>query len=115
MKQVLLILVLVIWVPYADAEGRLFYTPAQRAGLENARRHHITEAIAPPTSDGPPPLTFNGVVLRSDGQDTLWINGQPQAGKHAAPKYQGHTLKPGQTAVDGKIYDPQQIIREISQ
>jgi hypothetical protein len=53
------------------ALGRLFFTPAERAALDRA------------PADGEPmaqrtPRTLNGVVRRSDGQGTVWIDGKPQ-------------------------------------
>lgn len=112
MKQVAYLLLLLLASPFAKAEGRLFYSQTERSGLEHARQHHVTEseAIQPKPGDGP--LTFNGVVIRSDGQNTRWINGWPVTGPGQTPTYKGQRLKPGQTAVNGKIYEPHQIIRE---
>ncbi|MEQ1773191.1 MAG: hypothetical protein ABL891_05340 [Burkholderiales bacterium] len=67
----------------ADNMGRLFFEPAQRAQLDAARKQRdrrslVTsdaEAIAAP--QGPDVLTYNGVVRRSDGKSTVWINGKP--------------------------------------
>lgn len=82
----------------AEELGRLFLTPEQRAELERLR-HAPPPAPAPPpivdaTLPAPveelpqeqmlppppppyvPPVTVNGVVLRSDGQGTAWVNGQ---------------------------------------
>ena len=112
MRRIKSVYLLFLIAPVANAEGRLFYTPSERAGLEQARLHHVTESKASlPISTGRP-LTFNGVVLRSDGRDTHWINDRPISGSMAAPTYQGRPLKPGQTVVDGKIYEPHQIIKE---
>jgi hypothetical protein len=51
--------------------GRLFFTPAERTALDRAPAdaHASTE----PTS-----RTLNGIVRRSDGQGTVWIDGKPQ-------------------------------------
>lgn len=68
----------------ADATlGRLFYTPEQRAALEEARRRNIraeeqaAEASKKPKPDGPRTVTLNGVVRRSDGESVIWVNGKP--------------------------------------
>ena len=68
----------------ADATlGRLFYTPEQRAALEEARRRNIraeelaAEASKKPKPDGPRTVTLNGVVRRSDGESMIWVNGKP--------------------------------------
>ncbi len=101
-------------VSQAVAEGRLFYNAEQRAGLEHARLNRITEREASLPSTRPETITFDGVVLRSDGHNTRWINGHPVSGADTAPRFRGHALKPGQTAANGRIYEPHQIIRETA-
>lgn len=54
--------------------GRLFYTPEQRAAL-NANIRSIVEAPRKPTPI-PPAVTLSGVVTRSDGERTVWIDGR---------------------------------------
>ena len=67
--------------------GRLFLTPEQRAALDNARRNRIrAEALAAAADKKPkiPParsVTINGVVSRSDGESTVWVNGHPTEGE----------------------------------
>jgi hypothetical protein len=88
--------------------GKLFYTPAERTMLVNARAHKVTElqkSVAPPDSA---PLSFDGVVIRSDGKATHWINGEAHAGR-ASPAIRD--LKPGQIRADKKIYEPYQVLR----
>ena len=67
----------------ADGLGRLFFAPAQRAQLDTARAQRDrrggpmtaeTEVAAP---QGPDVVTYSGVVRRSDGKSTVWINGKP--------------------------------------
>jgi len=53
------------------ALGRLFFTPAERAALDRAPAD--AQASTEPTS-----RTLNGIVRRSDGQGTVWIDGKPQ-------------------------------------
>ncbi len=89
--------------------GRLFYTPAQREQLETARTRNTTQrdrasqAVIP---SAPPPQRYDGIVIRSDGKTTRWVDGKPEVG---APSVRG--LKPGQTRADGKVYEPYQIVR----
>ena len=56
------------------ALGRLFYTPDQRAAL-NANIRSVTKTskkrIPLPRS-----VTLSGVVTRSDGERTVWVDGQ---------------------------------------
>lgn len=92
--------------PSTPIPGRLFYTPAQRAMLINARTHKITEiqqSSAPPVSA---PLRFDGVITRSDGVTTHWINGRPHVGQPILPN-----LKPGQTRTQQQVYEPYQLQR----
>ncbi len=83
--------------------GRLFYTPAQRAQLEAARARNVTQTrLAKPHAI----QRFDGVVIRSDGARTNWINGQPQAGVSGVAG-----LKPGQFRAHGRVYEPYQVLR----
>ena len=57
---------------YADIPGRLFFTPQQRATLDNARAQtHEPKAGPAPLSGS---VTFKGYVQRSDGHTTVWVN-----------------------------------------
>lgn len=52
--------------------GRLFLAPEQRAQLERQRQRDIPETRA--LEGGT--LRLDGVVLRSSGKATVWVNGQ---------------------------------------
>lgn len=54
--------------------GRLFFTPERRAALERQRQLNIQEAQ---TLEGAA-MSLDGVVLRSGGKRTVWINQQAQ-------------------------------------
>jgi hypothetical protein len=86
--------------------GRLFYTPAQRAQLESARAHNVTQVASPPRPSAPPPLRYDGVLMRSDGPTTRWVDGKPQAGAAGVAG-----LKPGQIRAGDKVYEPYQVVR----
>ena len=66
----------------ANPPGRLFFTPDQRASLDRARAQRArttlstenTEQDAAPVSQT---ITYGGVVRRSDGKSTTWLNSQP--------------------------------------
>jgi len=75
----------------AGAElGRMFFTPAQRATLDAARKQNVRVEIgnedndrAPtPASTAPTPQTvrLNGLIQRSDGKNTVWLNNKPVTG-----------------------------------
>lgn len=70
----LLTIALLIVAQTAGAEelGRLFFTPAQRAQLEQGK----PQGGASGGSRGT--LTVNGIVQKHGGGRTVWINGVPQ-------------------------------------
>lgn len=69
--------------PAAEPVGRLFFTPAQRSALDAGKR--IGEPrTAPVAPRGPRELTLDGVVTRSDGESTVWVNGRA-LGKRTTP------------------------------
>ncbi len=83
--------------PAASAEealGRLFFSPERRQTLDRQRQFNIQEKQETPED---PTLTINGVVARSSGKRTVWINGVAQnenetpSGVSVIPK----RLKPG--------------------
>lgn len=77
--------------------GRLFLTPEWRTALERQRQLNIqqTRSLEGDT------VRLDGVVVRSSGKSTVWINNQPQtensrdAGVAAAPSQR----QPGRVAV----------------
>ena len=91
MKRNYLFLLIFIAIPEvraADNLGRLFFTPEQRAQLDIVRAQRdprqpvvaeTERAVSPPAPapQGPDTVTYNGVVRRSDGKSTVWINGKP--------------------------------------
>ena len=67
--------------------GRLFLTPEQRAALDSARRNKIRAEAVVAAADRKPKtptarsVTINGVVNRSDGESTIWVNGHATEGE----------------------------------
>lgn len=96
--------------PVATLPGRLFYTPAQRTMLNEARTHQVTDLPKMSASVSSPapsaPVSFDGVITRSDGIATHWINGRPHVGR-SSDKIRN--LKPGQTRAAQKVYEAYQI------
>lgn len=98
--------------PSQPLSGRLFYTPAQRAMLVNARVHRVSDVpkILAPREAVPEsaPVSFDGVITRSDGVSvTRWINGRPHVGQPATVRH----LKPGQTRANNQVYESYQLVR----
>jgi hypothetical protein len=67
--------------------GRLFFTPEKRAALERQRTQNVQEAQ---TLRGTS-MTLDGVVQRSSGKGTVWINQQAQ--------HEGESERTGVTAI----------------
>lgn len=64
-----------------QAMGRLFFTPEQRARMDVARQQERSIKFEVEQEESAPPpasLTLNGVITRSDGKTTLWINNKIQ-------------------------------------
>jgi hypothetical protein len=77
-RSLIALLLTIALTPTASAEealGRLFFTPERRQALDRQRQsniHDSKQVIEDPT------LTINGMVTRSSGKRTSWINGAAQ-------------------------------------
>lgn len=60
----------------AEPLGRLFFTPEQRAQLDSARRQRAQRPATEAATEEAPAatVTYSGMVRRSDGRATVWIN-----------------------------------------
>lgn len=58
-----------------EALGRLFFTPERRQTLDRQRQFNIQEKQEIPEE---PTFTIDGVVTRSSGKRTVWVNGVAQ-------------------------------------
>ncbi len=74
----------------APGIGRLFFSPEKRAALERQRLYNIQEAR---TLEGAT-VSLDGVVQRSNGKSTVWINGRAQGEADAAQTGVGAALAP---------------------
>ncbi len=84
-----------------DALGRLFFTPAQRAQIDETRRRPAAPEPVRETTGAPAAaqsLSVEGIVRRNDGQATVWVNRKPTA----APEQAGAVrIGPVRDASDG--------------
>jgi len=65
-----------------EIEGRLFFTPTQRAQLDLLRAQKVRQppqASEDESAAAPAPevITYGGIVRRSDGKSTVWLNDRP--------------------------------------
>jgi hypothetical protein len=66
---------------HAETLGRLFHTPEQRALLDQTRRNTPAGVLSPDNSAADMPgVTVNGIVTRSDGKRSTWVNGRMENG-----------------------------------
>lgn len=71
--------------------GRLFFTPTQRATLDTARKQNIRTEIGneseQPSNAAPTPqnVSVNGLIKRSDGKNTIWLNNRAVTEQHPGP------------------------------
>jgi hypothetical protein len=84
--------------------GRLFFTPAQRASLDVARSQRARAAVATERTEQeatpvPQTITYNGVLRRSDGKTTVWVNNQPVHDRESA----GAAAIVGRVRADGSV------------
>jgi hypothetical protein len=72
--------------------GRLFFTPEQRAQLEdNHARNETGEG------DSSSVLTINGIVQQHNGPRTVWINGAAQNSVHGGESASEAVVVPGKS------------------
>lgn len=97
--------------------GRLFSSPEERAQLDASRSGAppagaIQVQVAPPPPPPPaPPMELNGLVQRSSGRSTVWLNQAPQQEPHNQVSNAGQLtlrLSNGQVVLlkPGQQYDP---------
>ncbi len=64
----------------ATSIQRLFFTAEKRASLDRQRNQNLQQIRSLQGAT----LNFDGIVQRSSGKSTVWINGQPQHENEAA-------------------------------
>ncbi len=94
----------------APAMGRLFYTPAQRATLDDMRkRPQAALALEQKSSLPPAPeyVTLNGIVRRSDGATTVWLNDKQVRGRESEEGLKISPARSGSTPNHVTVVVPQ--------
>ena len=76
----------------AAEPGRMFFTPTQRATLDTARKQNIRTEIGNDDSEKPAAaaaaplpqhISVNGMIRRSDGKHTIWLNNRVVSGQQS--------------------------------
>ncbi|MHB1290588.1 MAG: hypothetical protein ACYCY5_00165 [Sulfuricella sp.] len=62
----------------AEPLGRLFFSPDERARLDRMRNTHASASAPAGQQSLTEQITLNGIVRRSSGKTTTWINQVPQ-------------------------------------
>lgn len=99
-RHLLLTVALAVISPSLVADetlGRLFFTPEKRQALDYQRQFNIQERQEAQEDQT---LTIDGVVTRSSGRQTVWVNGSAVSENDAssnvavtpAPKRPGHVI-----------------------
>jgi len=90
-KPLLVLLALLSAGAAAEPLGRLFFTPEQRVSADGLRA-----AASVGTTQ-----RLDGLLTRSSGKATLWVNGQAQHGGRAALGIPGPARDRARLAIDG--------------
>ena len=58
--------------------GTLFTTPSERQKIDSSKRGDVTQTNSRRIT--PSSITINGMVIRSKGENTVWVNGDKSTG-----------------------------------
>ena len=108
MKRILVLIgcTLTLTAP-AEPLGRLFHTPEQRALLDTARKTMPMNAVGEPEAPSTPDFTLKGIVTRSDGQRSIWLNDRLEHGAGRASDQVPVQLPSGEIKLKvGQSIDP---------
>jgi hypothetical protein len=92
-----------------EAVGRLFFTPAQRASLDGARSQRARTTLGTDNQEeqavpAAQTLRYGGMVRRSDGKSTVWINNRPV-----------NDNEPARSAVVGRVHPDGSVSLQVPQ
>jgi hypothetical protein len=80
MRRAAIIALLLALLPTGPAAAqelkRLFFTPEQRAALDERRKARLPDRPSAPVAESPV-TRVDGYVKRSAGRSTVWLNGEP--------------------------------------
>lgn len=84
LKQIILLIPL-MYCPLLDAAyydehslGKLFTTPAERQKIDSENRSDVPQLVS--RRIAPTSVKIDGVIIRSKGKNTVWVNGNRTSG-----------------------------------
>ena len=85
----------------AQELGRLFFTPEQRAALDARRKARVPDKPAAAAQVESPVTRVNGVVQRSGGKSTVWVNGEaiPEGARQGSATVAPPGSAPGRVSI----------------
>jgi hypothetical protein len=96
-----LLLLLAAALPAPAAElGTLFHTPEERARLDRLRRGEPPEPVEAGARDPRTPA-ITGYVRRSDGRNTVWVDGTPVATRNDPRTFDPKVMLPKPAPKEG--------------
>lgn len=104
-RTALLLLALLPSLAAAGDLDRLFFTPERRAALERQRQLNIQEAQ---TLEGAS-MSLDGIVSRSSGKNTVWVNGRPQQEQSASTGVTARIERGGRAVVTAGEETPAEL------
>ena len=101
LRRAAVLAALAVCTAQAAELGTLFTTPEERARLDRLRRGEPEAVMA---SEGVPrEPVVTGYVKRSDGRNTVWIDGVPVATRKSTTLLDPRAVKPGGRESDVRI------------
>lgn len=82
--------------------GTLFHTPEERARLDRLRRGEPSEPPAGAAASAPRTPAVTGYVRRSDGRNTVWVDGTPVATRNDPRTFDPKVVTPRPAAPAAK-------------
>ena len=89
--------------------GRLFFSPEQRAKLDAGRKDALanlnrpvvtTKAEPAPKAAPPKVVTLHGIVKRSDGESTVWVNDKAVSARFGESDISAGSIAPDSVGLD---------------
>ena len=86
---------------WAQELRRLFFTPEQRAALDERRKARVPDKPTATPQVESPVTRVNGAVQRVGGKSTVWVNGEaiPESAQPGGPRVAPRSANPGRVSI----------------